>query len=124
MTGTRKRIEKKQKSRRGGSRPGAGRKPGIGNKDLKPLRQRIQDLIDSNSDRLERNVAKLSPAAHADFFLRLYEFAVPKLRRLNMEIELKHSKILIAQAMVYFEGMPEAEQLEVYQIVEQLRKTA
>lgn len=122
MSAARKSIEKKQKSKRGGRREGAGRKPGVGNKDLRPLRQRIQSLIDDNDERLRRNVAKLGPTAHADFFLRLYEYVIPRLRRTSLEVELKSSKPLLAQALFLFDSLSDAEQLEVYEMVEELRK--
>ncbi len=71
---------------RGGKRIGAGRKKGGVNKDLRPLRDRVDMLLDSQWSKLVSNLDKLStenPKAHVDVCLGILEFSLPKLARIE-----------------------------------------
>lgn len=71
---------------KGGKRPGAGRPKGATNKELRPLREAVNLLIDDQWELLKANLEKLSensPAAHVNACLSLLEFCLPKLARVE-----------------------------------------
>jgi nitrogen-specific signal transduction histidine kinase len=78
-------INNPKRSKRGGKRPGAGRKPGSPNRAARNARAAIARFIDANVDRLQgwldRIAEEQGPLAAAKLFVDLVEYHVPKLAR-------------------------------------------
>lgn len=76
------RIERKK---RGGARPGAGRKPGIPNKSTTAAREAIARFVDANAGRLQgwldEVAEKDGPLVAFQCVERVLEYHVPKLQR-------------------------------------------
>ena len=83
-------IEKESKSIKGGYREGSGRPKGVPNKATKQFRETIQQLLDNNSENVERWLTEVAtgtedtkpdPKGALDMLAKLAEFAAPKLAR-------------------------------------------
>ncbi len=62
--------------------PGYGGRPkGASNKVTTSLRANVQKLLEDNFDQVTSDLKKLSPKERADVWLRLLEYALPKLTR-------------------------------------------
>lgn len=68
-----------------------GRKKGTPNKDTKELRERISDLIDNNFDSIQADLDQLEPKEKLDFLIKLFEYALPKLQRVENEMFIEQS---------------------------------
>lgn len=68
-----------------------GRKKGTPNKDTKELRERINDLIDNNFDSIQADLDQLEPKERLDFLIKLFEYGLPKLQRVENEMFFKQS---------------------------------
>lgn len=68
----------------GGKREGAGRPPGVGNKDVLMAREAIAEFVEGNVGRLEGwldSIAKENPKQAFDCFMGVVEYHIPKLAR-------------------------------------------
>ena len=83
-------IEKESKNIKGGYREGSGRPKGVPNKATKQFRETIQQLLDNNSENVERWLTEVAtgtedtkpdPKGALDMLAKLAEFAAPKLAR-------------------------------------------
>ena len=83
-------IDKQSKNTKGGYREGSGRPKGSPNKVTKQFRDTIQQLLDNNSENVEKwltevatgtNDTKPDPKGALDMLAKLAEFAAPKLAR-------------------------------------------
>ena len=83
-------IEKESKSIKGGYREGSGRPKGVPNKATKQFRETIQQLLDNNSENVEKWLTQVAigdddnkpdPKGALDMLAKLAEFAAPKLAR-------------------------------------------
>ena len=72
-----------------GNKEGKGRPPGAANKATATARDYIQRIIDGEGDKLKSELDKLEGTAYVNAIIRLMEFSVPKLQRVQAEIELK-----------------------------------
>ena len=81
---------KKTNSGRGGYRENSGRPAGVPNKATKQFRETIQQLLDNNSENVERWLTQVAigdddnkpdPKGALDMLAKLAEFAAPKLAR-------------------------------------------
>lgn len=68
-----------------------GRKKGTPNKDTKELRERVSDLIDNNFDRIQADLDQLEPKERLDFLVKLLEYGLPKLQRVENEMFFEQS---------------------------------
>ncbi len=68
-----------------------GRKKGTPNKDTKELRERINDLIDNNFDSIQADLDQIEPKERLDFLIKLFEYGLPKLQRVENEMFFKQS---------------------------------
>ena len=62
-----------------------GREAGTPNKVTTALRERVDLLIDNNFERLQDDIDSLEPKERVDAILKLLEFTLPKLQRVDME---------------------------------------
>jgi len=83
-------IEKESKKTKGGYREGSGRPKGVPNKATKQFRETIQQLLDNNSENVEKWLTQVAigdddnkpdPKGALDMLAKLAEFAAPKLAR-------------------------------------------
>jgi hypothetical protein len=83
-------IEKESKNIKGGYREGSGRPKGVPNKATKQFRETIQQLLDNNSENVEKWLTEVAtgtedtkpdPKGALDMLAKLAEFAAPKLAR-------------------------------------------
>lgn len=81
-----------------------GRKKGTPNKDIKILRERINNLLDNHFGELEEDFKSLTPKERIDAYIKLLEYAVPKLSR--TEISNKPFKQIVG---ITFKDAPEAD---------------
>ena len=58
-----------------------GRTPGKMNKDTGSLRKRIAALLDDNYAKIVKDMEKLEPRDRVNAWLKLLEYAIPKLRQ-------------------------------------------
>lgn len=68
-----------------------GRTKGTPNRDTKELRKRINDLIDNNFDSIQTDLDQLEPKERLDFLIKLFEYGLPKLQRVENEMFFKQS---------------------------------
>lgn len=68
-----------------------GRKKGTPNKDTKELRERVSDLIDNNFDSIQADLDQLEPKERLDFLIKLLEYGLPKLQRVENEMFFNQS---------------------------------
>ena len=64
-----------------------GRPKGAANKEVKELRERVKLLLDTNFDRIVEDIAQLEPKERVSAYLKLLEFALPKLKAIEAKIE-------------------------------------
>lgn len=79
-------IKKQSENRIGAGRPGPGRPPGSPNRITAEVRERFADLVDANTPRLQLwldEVAAKDPKAAFELWLRMAEFVIPKLHRVQ-----------------------------------------
>src|SRR5690625_1714469 len=76
-----------EKGQFGKGNPGGGRPKGSRNKTTIAARSFITDLIDKNQSQLEKDLKKLEPKERWDVYLKLMEFTLPKLQRIDANIE-------------------------------------
>lgn len=70
-----------------GNKHGRGRPKGSGNKDTKKLRERITDLLDMNWGSIQDDLKELKPKERVDAYIKLLEYALPKLQRTELSTE-------------------------------------
>lgn len=70
---------------KGGKRDGAGRPKGVGNKKTEALRARVEDLIDDNWEKLQKDLKELSSKERVDTIVKLLEYSLPKLSRTEFQ---------------------------------------
>lgn len=63
-----------------------GRLPGTCNKLTVDMRERINRLLDDNLEQVEADLKQLDPKERVNAWLRLLEFALPKLQRSQIEL--------------------------------------
>ena len=66
-----------------------GRLPGTPNATTRDLRERIHSLLEANFQSLVEDLETLEPKDRVNTWLRLLEFAVPKMQRMEAAIEEK-----------------------------------
>ena len=79
-------IKKQSENRIGAGRPGPGRPPGSPNRITAEVRERFADLLADNQPRLQGwldEVAAKDPRAAFELWLRMAEFVIPKLHRVQ-----------------------------------------
>ena len=69
-----------------------GRTKGTPNRDTKELRERITELIDNNFDSIQTDLEALPPEKKLDFLVKLFEYALPKLNRTEIEAIVETSE--------------------------------
>lgn len=72
------------KFQKGQSGNPAGRPKGSSNKDVKELRERISQLLDSQFDQVVEDLAHLDPKDRIKAYTDLIEYALPKLSRTDI----------------------------------------
>lgn len=86
-------IEKQSKNTKGGYREGSGRPKGVPNKATKQFRETIQQLLENNSENVEKWLTEVAvgnednkpdPKGALDMLAKLAEFAAPKLARTEL----------------------------------------
>lgn len=70
---------------KGGKRDRAGRPKGVGNKKTEALRARVEDLIDDNWEKLQKDLKELSSKERVDTIVKLLEYSLPKLSRTEFQ---------------------------------------
>jgi hypothetical protein len=68
-----------------------GRQKGTVNKDTKKLRLAIQDILDKGVDTFQSDLDQLEPKDRLDILLKLMDFSLPKLQRIEHEGEIDHA---------------------------------
>lgn len=71
-----------------GNRHGKGRPPGSENKLSHPVRETLKRIVEGELPKLQRNlkaIEKKSKVQHAELVLKLIEYILPKLSRLEMK---------------------------------------
>jgi hypothetical protein len=54
--------------------------------DTVALRKRVELLLDENFDQVQRDLAELSPRDRIDSYIRLLDFALPRLQRITSSV--------------------------------------
>lgn len=75
------------KSKVGGARPGAGRPKGTPNKVTTEIRKIFHGIMERNASKVEKwieTVAKTDPARATELLLKVAEFHLPKLSRVEV----------------------------------------
>ena len=67
-----------------------GRQPGTPNAVNRNLRQRVTELLDRNFDAVLNDLENLEPKDRVNAWLRLLEFAMPKMQRTENVIDLSN----------------------------------
>jgi hypothetical protein len=62
-----------------------GRKKDTPNKDTKDLRQKVDILLSEKWEQLENDLKELSPKDRIDTYIKLMEYALPKLNRTELK---------------------------------------
>ena len=74
-----------------------GRQKGTGNKDVAPIREKFQQLLDNYSiEEMTKDLKQLEPNDRLKIITGLAEFVVPKLQRTDLTGELE-----VAQSQVF-----------------------
>lgn len=60
-----------------------GRKAGTPNKSTKQFRQQIETLIENNFERIQEDINSLDPKDRLNLLVKLYDFVVPKIQRID-----------------------------------------
>lgn len=60
-----------------------GRKAGTPNKTTKQFREQIEELIEYNFEKVQDDIDSLEPKERLNFLVKLYDFVVPKLQRVD-----------------------------------------
>ena len=60
-----------------------GRKAGTPNKTTKQFREQIENLIEYNFEKIQDDIDSLDPKERLNFLVKLYDFVVPKLQRVD-----------------------------------------
>lgn len=63
---------------------GGGRPTGSKNKETKVIRERITNLLDMNWKAIQEDLNELTPKERIDAYIKLLEYAVPKLQRTEL----------------------------------------
>jgi hypothetical protein len=72
---------------RGGKRPGAGRPKGVPNRTTLDVRQAIAKVAEANAPNVSLWLAEIEdPGKRLDLFLRMLEYHVPKLARMELDV--------------------------------------
>lgn len=61
---------------------------GVPNRSTTTLRQYVQALLDDNYEQIAQDLKKLKPKERVDAWCRLLEYALPKLQRSEMSIDI------------------------------------
>lgn len=64
-----------------------GRKKGVPNANTKLLRDKINDLLDGNWERVLEDLEALKPKERLDIYARLLEYSLPKMSRVEIRAE-------------------------------------
>lgn len=64
-----------------------GRPKGAKNKDTKALRERINHLLNKNWEAIQTDLEELTPKERIDAYIKLLEYALPKLQRTELSTE-------------------------------------
>jgi hypothetical protein len=92
----------------GGKRPGAGRKPGATEAEIKQAREAIAKFCDMNSAKIQGwfdHVAARDPDKALEILYKYMEFHVPKLARSESKSEIDHNHYIYDTAI---RGAPNA----------------
>jgi hypothetical protein len=68
----------KETAKKGGEK---STRDGIPNKTTQSLRERVNNLLGDNWNRLLEDIEEISPKERLDFFTKLFEYSLPKLNR-------------------------------------------
>ena len=69
---------------KGGTRDGAGRPKGSGNKNLEPIREAFREFVEHNLGKVQENFDELSDKDKLYFILNFAEYCIPKLQRTEL----------------------------------------
>ena len=78
-----------------------GRKKGTPNKVTIDLRIRITDLIDVHFDKLIEDIAQLEPKERIDAMIKLFEYSLPKLQRVEVDAGDVSQQIIFNEIKTY-----------------------
>lgn len=65
----------------------AGRPKGASNKEVKELRERVKQLLDSTFDQVVEDMAELEPKERIQAYIKLLEFALPRLKSIDAKVD-------------------------------------
>lgn len=68
-----------------------GRPAGKPNKVTLSLKEKINLLLEKNIDNFQKDLISLEPKDRLSFLIKLFEFAVPKQRQIEIEVEPEKS---------------------------------
>ena len=89
-----------------------GRTKGMPNAITRDLRQRVQELLEKNFDKVAANIEALEPKEQIAVWLKLAEFVLPKLQRAEMDVyteEKEKENVLLS--------LPVEKQAEILRII-------
>ena len=66
-----------------------GRPKGSENKEVKALREKVKELLENNYDKITADLEKLTPKDRVSAWLGLLEFSLPKLQRIEAEVDVE-----------------------------------
>ncbi len=78
-----------------------GRKAGTPNKVTTDLRIRIADLIDVHFEKLIDDIAQLEPKERIDAMIKLFEYSLPKLQRVELDTGDISQQIIFNEVKTY-----------------------
>lgn len=114
--------DKKGRFQSGTSGNPSGRQKGAGNKEVKALRERINQLLDDNFEQVLKDFRSLEPKARVQAFIKLMEFSLPRLKSIEGTALVQSApsppQIIIGDDPAdsgYYEKMSDAERQELIQ---------
>lgn len=72
---------------------GGGRPKGSKNKATSELRQVVQDFLDYNIEKIQRDFDALEPKERLDTIIKLLDFALPRLQRSTIDHTVNNDEI-------------------------------
>ena len=114
--------DKKGRFQSGTSGNPSGRQKGAGNREVKALRERINQLLDDNFEQVLKDFKSLEPKDRVQAFIKLMEFSLPRLKSIEGKALVQSApsppQIIIGDDPAddgYYEKMSNAERQELIQ---------